>query len=160
MEHLEVERKFLVKSQDYREMAVSKVRIVQGFLNTDSERTVRVRIKGEQGFLTIKGPSNTSGTTRFEWETEIAVAEATNLIDLCEPIVLEKIRYHIPVGNHVFEVDEFFGENKGLIVAEIELKHEDEVFEHPDWLGKEVTGEIKYYNSQLSQKPYREWKSS
>nr|WP_299071961.1 CYTH domain-containing protein [uncultured Allomuricauda sp.] len=158
MEHLEIERKFLVKSNAYKDEAKSQTRIVQGFLNTHSERTVRVRIKGEQGFLTVKGMSNESGTTRFEWETEIPVAEATNLIDLCEPIILEKIRYEVLVGKHSYEVDEFLGENKGLIVAEIELDHEDEVFKKPDWLGKEVTGEVKYYNSQLSNKPYNQWK--
>lgn len=158
MEHLEIERKFLVKSNAYKDGAKSQTRIVQGFLNTHSERTVRVRIKGEHGFLTVKGMSNESGTTRFEWETEISVAEATNLIDLCEPIILEKIRYEVLVGKHSYEVDEFLGENKGLIVAEIELDHEDEVFKKPDWLGKEVTGEVKYYNSQLSNKPYNQWK--
>ncbi|UII81765.1 CYTH domain-containing protein [Flagellimonas sp. CMM7] len=157
MEHLEIERKFLVKSNAYKEEAKSQTRIVQGFLNTDPERTVRVRIKGDKGFLTVKGISNDSGTTRFEWETEISVGEATNLIDLCEPVILEKIRFEVPTGNHVFEVDEFFGENKGLVVAEIELEHEDEVFVKPNWLGHEVTGEVKYYNSQLSKKPYSNW---
>lgn len=157
MEHLEIERKFLVKSNAYKKDASSQTRIVQGFLNTDPERTVRVRIKGNKGFLTVKGRSNDSGTTRFEWEAEISVSEATNLIDLCESVILEKIRFEIPAGNHVFEVDEFFGENKGLVVAEIELEHEDEVFLKPDWLGTEVTGEIKYYNSQLSKKPFIKW---
>ncbi|WP_298923805.1 CYTH domain-containing protein [uncultured Allomuricauda sp.] len=157
MEQLEIERKFLVKSNAYKKDASSQTRIVQGFLNTDPERTVRVRIKGNKGFLTVKGRSNDSGTTRFEWEAEISISEATNLIDLCEPVILEKIRFEIPAGNHVFEVDEFFGENKGLVVAEIELEHEDEVFLKPDWLGTEVTGEIKYYNSQLSKKPFIKW---
>lgn len=157
MEHLEIERKFLVKSNAYKEEAKSQIRIVQGFLNTDPERTVRVRIKGEKGFLTVKGRSNDSGTTRFEWEAEISVSEATNLIDLCQQVILEKIRFEVPAGNHVFEVDEFFGENKGLVVAEIELEHEDEVFLKPDWLGTEVTGEIKYYNSQLSKNPFIRW---
>lgn len=157
MEQLEIERKFLVKSNAYKKDASSQTRIVQGFLNTNPERTVRVRIKGNKGFLTVKGRSNVSGTTRFEWEAEISISEATNLIDLCEPVILEKIRFEIPAGNHVFEVDEFFGENKGLVVAEIELEHEDEVFLKPDWLGTEVTGEIKYYNSQLSKKPFIKW---
>ncbi len=157
MEHLEIERKFLVKSDEYKHGAKSHVRIAQGFLNTHPERTVRVRIKGETGFLTIKGGSNESGTTRFEWETEITVAEATNLIDLCEEIILEKIRYQVPTGQHVFEVDEFLGENKGLVVAEIELEHEDERFHRPNWLGREVTGEVKYYNSQLSKNPFKDW---
>ncbi|MEX0316020.1 MAG: CYTH domain-containing protein [Allomuricauda sp.] len=157
MEHLEIERKFLVKSEGYKQDAGSQIRIVQGFLNTHPERTVRVRIKGDKAFLTIKGMSNASGTTRFEWETEIESAEAINLIDLCEAVILEKIRYQVPMGNHIFEVDEFLGENKGLIVAEIELNHEDEVFEKPEWLGKEVTGEIRYYNSQLSKNPFTAW---
>lgn len=157
MEHLEIERKFLVKSAAYREQSNTHQRIVQGFLNTAPERTVRVRIKGEKGFLTVKGASNISGTTRFEWETEIGVAEATNLIDLCEDHILEKIRYKVEVGKHVFEVDEFLAENKGLVIAEVELEHEDELFDKPDWLGEEVTGQIKYYNSQLSKKPYSTW---
>lgn len=158
MEHLEIERKFLVRSDDFKARSTLKTRIVQGFLNTHPERTVRVRIKGDSGYLTVKGIGNDTGTTRFEWETEVPVAEAINLIDLCEPVILEKIRYEIPVGNHIFEVDEFFGENTGLVVAEIELKHEDEPFEKPKWLGEEVTGQIKYYNSQLSVKPFNQWK--
>ena len=112
MEQLEVERKFLVKSEAYRDIAATKSRIVQGFLNTHPERTVRVRIKGDSGYLTIKGIGNDTGTTRFEWETEISVKEATNLIDLCEPIILEKIRFKVPVGNHIFEVDEFLGRTR------------------------------------------------
>ena len=157
MEHLEIERKFLVVSDAYKRDATSEIRIAQGFLNTDPERTVRVRIKGDQGFLTVKGPSNASGTTRFEWETEISVKEATNLIDLCEDVILEKVRFEVPLGNKLFEVDEFLGENKGLVVAEVELNHEDEVFEKPKWLGEEVTGQPKYYNSQLSKNPFTLW---
>jgi len=156
---LEVERKFLVKSNAYKSEAKSQTRIVQGFLNTDPERTVRVRIKGDKGFLTVKGKGNDSGTTRFEWEKEISFSDATDLVDLCEAVIVEKIRYEIPLGNHVYEVDEFLGENKGLVIAEVELKHEDEAFEKPDWLGGEVTGDIKYYNSQLSNYPYRTWES-
>lgn len=158
MEHLEIERKFLVKSNNYKEGAISKNRIVQGFLNTHPERTVRVRITEEKGFLTVKGMGNDSGTTRFEWETEISLAEATNLIDLCEPIILEKVRFKVPVDGAMFEVDEFLGENKGLVIAEIELQHEDQPFKKPDWLGKEVTGNIKYYNAQLSITPFNQWK--
>ncbi len=157
MQHLEIERKFLVKSTEYKSAATSENRIVQGFLNTDPERTVRVRIKGDKGYLTIKGKGNESGTTRFEWEHEISLTEATNLIDLCESGILEKTRFDVPVGKHVFEVDEFLGENKGLVVAEVELQHEDERFEKPNWLGGEVTGQTKYYNSQLSKKPFSRW---
>ena len=147
----------MVRSDAYRDAATSQIRMVQGFLNTHPERTVRVRIMGEAAFLTVKGIGNDLGTTRFEWETEIPISEATNLIDLCEPIILEKLRFVVPMGKHVFEVDEFFGENKGLVIAEIELQHEDEPFERPQWLGEEVTGNIRYYNSQLSLKPYNQW---
>ncbi len=157
MEHLEIERKFLVKSKTYRERASSSKRMVQGFLNTDPDRTVRVRIKENKGYLAVKGASNETGTTRFEWEIEIDIAEATNLIDLCEGTILEKVRYVVPFGGHLFEVDEFLGENKGLVIAEIELQHEDEAYEKPDWLGEEVTGDIRYYNSQLSKKPFVTW---
>lgn len=159
MEHLEIERKFLVESNAFKVDSTLDIKIIQGFLNTHPERTVRVRLKGEEAFLTVKGIGNDSGTTRFEWETQITPSEAINLIDLCEPGILEKVRYHVPVGEHVYEVDEFLRENKGLIVAEIELQHEDEVFEKPDWLGEEVTGDVKYYNSQLSKYPYKSWKN-
>ncbi|RYC52235.1 adenylate cyclase [Flagellimonas olearia] len=154
---MEIERKFLVTSDAYQQEAASSIRIAQGFLSTDPQRTVRVRIMGNQGFLTVKGASNASGTSRFEWETEISAAEATNLIDLCKDVILEKVRFMVPLGDHVFEVDEFLGENKGLVVAEVELQHEDEFFERPSWLGEEVTGQKEYYNSQLSQKPFTEW---
>lgn len=154
---VEIERKFLVASENYKTAAQSKERIVQGFLNTHKERTVRVRIKGEAGFITVKGLSNKEGTTRFEWEKEISVAEAEALLDICEAGIIDKIRHEIPVGNHVFEVDEFFGKNAGLVIAEIELTSENETFTKPEWLGEEVTGNIKYYNSQLSLKPYSRW---
>ena len=157
MEHLEIERKFLVKSEAFKSMAVSNERIVQGFLNTHPERTVRVRVKGDKAYITVKGKSNDEGTTRFEWETEIPLAEAINLMDLCEPTILEKNRFQIAVNSHVFEVDEFLGENKGLVVAEIELLHEDEYFDKPEWLGEEITGKVKYYNSQLAKKPFNTW---
>jgi CYTH domain-containing protein len=153
----EIERKFLVNSLKFKEEAVNSFKIAQGFLNTHPVRTVRVRIKGHQGFLTIKGKSNESGTSRFEWEKEISVEEASQLLPLCEEGIIEKIRYNIPQGNHTFEVDEFFGDNEGLIVAEVELQDENEAFSKPAWLGEEVTGQIQYYNSQLSQKPYKTW---
>lgn len=154
----EIERKFLLASQDFKNEASSKVRIVQGYLNSDPERTVRVRIKGEKAFLTIKGKSNESGLSRFEWEKEIPVNEAEALLKLCEPGVIEKIRYEIRAGKHIFEVDEFFGENEGLFLAEVELNSEDEKFERPDWIGVEVTGSKEYYNSYLSKNPYKNWK--
>ena len=153
----EIERKFLVNSSEYKEEASAKSRIVQGYLNSASERTVRVRIKASAGFITIKGESNQSGTTRFEWEKEIPVAEAEALLQLCEPGVIEKVRYEIRHENHLFEVDEFSGENAGLVVAEVELNCENEVFERPAWLGEEVTGDKRFYNSHLSKNPYKNW---
>lgn len=155
---IEIERKFLVNSDAFKSKALSEKRIIQGFLNTDPERTVRVRINGKKGFLTIKGKSNESGTTRYEWEEAIALADAEELLKLCEEGIVEKTRYEIPQGNHIYEVDEFQGLNEGLTVAEVELENEDEVFQKPEWLGREVTGEVKYYNSQLSKNPYKNWK--
>ena len=154
---VEIERKFLVKSAAFKNEATIKTQLVQGFLNTDKARTVRVRIKGDTGFLTIKGKSTDNGLSRFEWEKEIPKTEAEALLKLCEPSLIDKVRYEVPLGAHVFEVDEFFGDNKGLIVAEVELKTEDDVFEIPDWLGEEVTGQVQYYNSQLSKTPYNTW---
>ena len=154
---IEIERKFLIVSDKYKDQAYKKTRMVQGFLNTHKERTVRVRIKGKEAYIAIKGISNKEGTSRFEWEKKIAVEEAEQLIELCEPNLIEKIRYEIKVGNHIFEVEEFSAENEGLIIAEIELSEENESFEKPDWLGKEVTGDIRYYNSQLSRVPYKNW---
>lgn len=154
---IEIERKFLVKSDVYKTDASSQERIIQGFLNTDPERTVRVRIKGDSGFLTVKGKSNQEGTTRFEWEHKITVTEAEQLLILCEKGIIDKTRYSVPVGNHLFEVDEFYGDNEGLTVAEVELSAEKERFQKPEWLGEEVTGDIKYYNSQLGKKPFKTW---
>lgn len=154
---LEIERKFLVNSDAFKKVAFKKTYIIQGFLNTHPERTVRIRIKGNQGFLTVKGISNKEGTIRSEWEKEISKIDAEHLINQCEPGIIEKTRYEIKVRNHIFEVDEFLGDNEGLIVAEVELKSEDEVFEKPVWLGKEVTGDLKYYNSQLSSNPFKSW---
>jgi len=132
---------------------------VQGYLNSKPERTVRVRIKGEKGFLTIKGKSNDSGMSRFEWEKEIPVSEAELLLKLCEPGTIEKLRYEVSFKNHLFEVDEFLGDNEGLLLAEVELTSEEEEFERPSWLGEEVTGNKKYYNSSLSKFPYKEWQN-
>jgi CYTH domain-containing protein len=154
---IEIERKFLVKSEAFKLEAQSREQIVQGFLNTDPERTVRVRINGDFGYLTVKGVSNESGTSRFEWETEISVDDARLLIPLCEDGIIEKTRYMVSFAEHIFEIDEFHGDNAGLVIAEIELNDEDQVFEKPDWLGTEVTGDIKYYNSQLSKKTYKHW---
>ena len=155
---LEIERKFLVTSEVFKSEAVRKNHIAQGYLNSHPERTVRVRIKGEIGFITIKGKGNETGMSRFEWETKIALDEAKNLIQLCENGVIDKIRYEVEAGNHTFEVDEFFGENEGLIVAEIELNSEEETFEKPAWLGQEVTNDERYYNAYLSNNPFKNWK--
>lgn len=153
----EIERKFLVKNGAFKSEAHKQTRIVQAYLSSVPERTVRVRIKGEKGFLTIKGIGNTSGASRYEWEREIPVSEAEELLALCEPGAIEKIRYLVKSGNHTFEVDEFFGENQGLIIAEVELESEDEEVEKPLWLGEEVTGYTRYYNSMLMKKPFRTW---
>jgi CYTH domain-containing protein len=155
---IEIERKFLVSSKAFKEEAFKSTRIIQGFLNTHKERTVRIRIKGDKGFLTVKGESSNDGLMRFEWEKEISKTEAKSLLKLCESGIIDKIRYEVNVGNHIFEVDEFYGDNEGLIVAEVELKNESESFERPNWLADEVTGNIKYYNSQLSKQPFNTWK--
>ena len=154
---VEIERKFLVKTTDFKEQAYAQNRIAQGYLSSIPERTVRVRIKGEKGFLTIKGASNESGLSRFEWEKEIPAEEAVALLKLCEKGVIDKTRFEVKMGNHIFEIDEFYGENEGLIMAEIELKSETEPFEKPSWLGKEVTQDKRYYNSYLSKNPYKNW---
>jgi len=154
---IEIERKFLIKSDIYKGESHQKFRIIQGFLNRDPERTVRVRIKDDRGMLTVKGLSSNDGLSRFEWEKEILKNEAKALLEFCEEGVIDKLRYEINVGKHIFEVDEFFGDNEGLVIAEVELNSEDEIFEKPNWLGEEVTGNIKYYNSQLSKQPFNTW---
>lgn len=154
---IEIERKFLVTSDVYKAEAKSKKRIVQGFLSTHPERTVRIRIAADKGFITIKGKGNKTGISRFEWEKEISVEEAEALLQLADKGSIDKIRYEVQLGKHIFEVDEFFGANEGLVVAEIELSSEQEHFEKPSWLGKEVSGITKYYNSQLSQHPFTTW---
>lgn len=154
---IEIERKFLVTSEKFKAEAFTKNQIAQGYLNSNPERTVRIRIKGESGFLTIKGKSNETGISRFEWETEISLAEAKPLLSLCEKGVIQKTRYEVKVGKHVFEVDEFHADNEGLLMAEIELSDENEAFEKPDWLGTEVTNDLRYYNSYLSKNPFKNW---
>jgi adenylate cyclase len=154
---LEIERKFLVLSDVYRALATRKERLVQGYLSRVPERTVRIRIQGERGFITIKGLSSEDGVSRYEWEKAIPLKEAQTLLALCEPGVIDKVRYWIPQGPHIYEVDEFRAENLGLVVAEIELGAVDESFERPDWLGEEVTGDSKYYNSALIEQPFSSW---
>lgn len=153
----EIERKFLVHSLDFIAEAKQAQKIVQGYLNSNPERTVRIRIKNDKGFITIKGQGDATGTTRFEWEKEIDLEEAKALILLCESGVIDKTRYLIPKGKHTFEVDIFEGENKGLVMAEIELSDANETFEKPSWLGEEVTNDKKYYNAYLSKKPFTKW---
>lgn len=153
----EIERKFMVKNDVFKSLATAKKKIAQGYLNTNPERTVRVRIADEKAFLTIKGKGNETGMTRFEWEKEIPLEEAKSLLELCEKGVIEKTRFEIPSGKHLFEVDEFYGENVGLIIAEIELSDENEAFEKPDWLGKEVTNDERFYNAYLSKNPFKNW---
>ena len=149
----EIERKFLV-SGDFKQEACDSFRLVQGYISTDPDRTVRVRIKGEQGFLTIKGRSSLDGLSRYEWEKEIPVSEALELMNLCVSGVIDKTRYLVPYGGHTYEVDVFHGANEGLVLAEIELADEQEMFEKPSWLGEEVTGDVRYYNSMLSLHPF------
>lgn len=153
----EIERKFLVEGDAYKKEAYANSRIIQGYISSARGRTVRVRIRDEKGYLTIKGASNESGISRYEWEKEISLQEAEELMKLCEPGIIDKTRYLVKSGKHVFEVDEFYGENAGLVVAEVELNEEDESFQKPHFIGKEVTGEVRYYNSFLMKNPYSRW---
>ena len=152
----EIERKFLVKGE-FKNLASKATRIVQGYLSSIPERTVRVRIKGDKGYITIKGIGNASGASRYEWEKEIPASEVEELLKICEPGVIDKTRYLVKVDNHTFEVDEFYGDNMGLVLAELELSSEDESFQKPNWLGEEVTGDTKYFNSMLMKNPFTKW---
>lgn len=154
---LEIERKFLVKGE-YKQDAYASEEIVQGYLSSAPERTVRIRIKGDKAYITIKGIGNESGLSRYEWEKEIPVSEAHELIKLCEPGIIDKVRYYIKNGKRIFEVDEFRGDNQGLVIAEIELGNESEIFEKPIWLGYEVSGDDRYYNASLVKNPYKNWR--
>ena len=154
---IEIERKFLVNSDAFKVEANKHYIIKQGFLNRDKARTVRIRLKNDKGYLTIKGKSSANGLSRFEWETEITKLEAEALLKLCEPSIIDKTRYEVLKHGHLFEIDVFYGKNEGLIMAEVELNSESETFFKPDWLGKEVTGDIRYYNSMLSKRPFNEW---
>ena len=152
----EIERKFLVTGE-FKSKSFTHQRIVQGYLSTVPKRVVRIRIKGDVAYLTIKSTVSGNGLTRFEWEKEIPVKDAEVMMTFCEKEIIEKTRYLVQVGDHVFEVDEFYGSNKGLLMAEVELQSEDEKFEKPEWLGKEVTHDIRYYNSMLVKTPYSKW---
>ena len=153
----EIERKFLVKG-DFKDEAFKATRITQGYLSSVPERTVRVRVKGDKGFITIKGIGNASGASRYEWEKEIPVEDVKELLLICEPGVIDKTRYLVKAGDYTFEVDEFYCDNEGLTVAEVELPDENAAFERPDWLGEEVTGDSRYYNSMLMKNPFKTWK--
>ena len=153
----EIERKFLVEG-DFRSEAICKTRIVQGYICSDKGRTVRVRIRGDKGYLSVKGAASATGLSRYEFEREVPLEDAEQMLRLCEPGAIDKERYLVPCGQHTWEVDVFHGPNEGLIVAEIELSAEDEPFEHPAWLGKEVSGDRRYYNSMLMRNPYSTFK--
>ena len=153
----EIEKKFLVTGEQFKQDAEKQVRIVQGYLSTVPERTVRIRIKGDTGYLTIKGKGNESGATRYEWEKEISVSDAEELLKLSEGGVIDKTRFLVKSGQHTYEVDEFYGDNQGLIVAEVELEDEAEAFDKPQWIAEEVTGQDKYYNAMLMLNPYKNW---
>lgn len=154
---IEIERKFLVNSTAYKDQAFAKTRISQGYICTDPERTVRIRLKGNEGYITIKGASSENGLSRFEWEKKISFEEAQKLFVLCKKGKIDKTRFEVKVGSHTYEIDEFHGENNGLVLAEIELESENQAFEKPDWLGQEVTNDERYYNTYLSNKPFKEW---
>ncbi len=155
---IEIERKFLVKNNDFIQQATAQYEIVQGYLSATSTSNVRVRLKDNSGFITIKGKSKNGGLSRYEWEHEISGEDAAQLLKLCQGSLIIKTRYEIPISNHIVEVDVFYGENEGLIVAEIELNDEEETYIKPDWLGKEVTGDRRYSNSGLTVFPFKYWK--
>lgn len=152
----EIERKFLLNG-DFKPDVRKSMRISQGYLCSVPERTVRIRVRDDQGFITIKGKGDTDGISRYEWEQEIPVNDALQLLQICEPGVIDKTRHLVDFGRHTFEVDEFHGDNEGLVMAEIELASPDEPFDRPSWLGKEVTGDARYYNSALAGNPYKNW---
>ena len=153
----EIERKFLVLDDSFKHEAFSKSHIQQGYLCSERGRTVRVRIRDERAYLTIKGPSENGGLSRYEFEREIPLEDGQQMMQLCEPGIIDKTRWLVKSGRHTFEVDEFHGENEGLVVAEVELSSEDETFEKLHFIGKEVTGDRRYYNSCLCVKPFNKW---
>ena len=155
----EIERKFLVAG-DFRPYATGSTRIAQGYIASGGGRTVRVRIRADKGYLTIKGPSGLAGLTRYEFDTEIPLADARDLLEICEPGIIDKTRYLVksPDGRHTWEIDEFYGDNEGLVLAEVELASEDEPFMKPDFIGREVTGDRRFYNSHMRNYPFKLWK--
>lgn len=160
MSGLEIERKFLVKKGDaYKRAAFSHSHIQQGYIPAEGA-TVRVRTRDEKAYLTIKGKSVNGGMTRYEFEKEITMDEAQHLLQLCQGGVIDKCRYLVKSGNHVFEVDEFYGDNAGLVMAEVELSSETEAYEKPDFIGLEMTGDERFYNSHLLDNPFSKWRDS
>ena len=158
MSGMEIERKFLVKKkEDFKRQAYDSSHIRQGYIASGGGRTVRVRIRDDRGYLTIKGPSANGGMSRYEFEKEITLDEAQHLMQLCEPGIIDKTRYLVRSGNHIFEVDEFYGDNQGLVMAEVELGSEDEPYEKPSFIGIEVTGDKRFYNSHLRRFPFAIW---
>ena len=154
--NIETERKFLVLDDSYKAQAVESHRIRQGYIAHDMGRSVRVRILDDKGILTVKGPFIGMGS-RPEWEKEISLKEAEDLFLICKPGSIDKTRWIVPAGERCFEVDEFHGENEGLVMAEIELESQDEAFERPSWLGEEVTGDPRFYNGYLARNPFKNW---
>lgn len=154
---IEIERKFIVTSDSYKALAFSSDRIAQGYICREGGNSARVRVRGDKGYITIKGPSLDGGLSRFEWEKEIPVDEALELLKLCHDGIIDKTRHLVKCGAHTFEVDEFFGDNEGLTIAEVELGDANEEFEKPDFIGEEVTGDKRYYNSRLTRFPYKSW---
>lgn len=154
---LEIERKFLVLDDSFKHEAFSKSHIVQGYICSERGRSVRIRIRDERAYITIKGPSLSGGLARYEFEQEIPMDDARQLLTLCDPGIIDKTRWLVKAGSHTFEVDEFAGENQGLVIAEVELNSENEAYEKPHFIGQEVTGDRRYYNSQLRRNPYSRW---
>jgi len=152
---VEIERKFLLANSNWRALINNSTSIKQGYLNSNHERTTRVRIKGDKGFLTVKGKSN--GTKRLEFEYEIPLDDANEMLQLCEKPIIEKIRYEIHINDDIWEIDEFDGDNKGLLVAEVELENENQEVTIPEWIGTEVSHENKYFNSSLIKNPFSRW---
>ena len=157
MSGMEIERKFIVRGNSYRQLAYASDRIKQGYICSGHGRTVRVWLRGGRGYLTIKGPSLDGGLSRYEFEKEITPDEAEQLFRLCEPGIIDKTRFLVKSGQHTFEVDEFYGENEGLVMAEVELSAPDEPYEKPAFIGKEVTGDRRFYNSHLRVNPFSAW---
>ena len=154
---IEIERKFLVTSTAYKKAAYNFYDMVQGYIAHEKGNSVRVRITNTEAVMTIKGPSDSKGMSRYEWNHQIPVEDAKELLKLSQGGVIEKRRYLVHSGPHVFEIDEFYGDNEGLVIAEVELQSENKTFEKPSFVGKEVTGDRRYYNAYLTTNPYKSW---